>query len=200
MPATAARISSTARSCRASRTRGFASFAQPSGLAAADKSLYVADSEASSIRAVPLASGEVSTVVGTADMAFSRLFTFGDIDGTAGSVRLQHPLGVAYHNGSLYVADTYNNKIKVIDPSKQSCKALAGSGRPGHDDSPLDPLAVTFNEPTGLAYAAGKLYVADTNNHLIRTIDLEHNLQVATLQISGLAAPTAKSSTDSAPK
>ena len=180
--------------------RGFASFAQPSGLAAADKSLYVADSEASSIRAVPLASGEVSTVVGTADMAFSRLFTFGDIDGTAGSVRLQHPLGVAYHNGSLYVADTYNNKIKVIDPSKQSCKALAGSGRPGHDDSPLDPLAVTFNEPTGLAYAAGKLYVADTNNHLIRTIDLEHNLQVATLQISGLAAPTAKSSTDSAPK
>jgi thiol-disulfide isomerase/thioredoxin len=180
--------------------RGFASFAQPSGLAAADKSLYVADSEASSIRAVPLASGEVSTVVGTADMAFSRLFTFGDVDGRAGSVRLQHPLGVAYHNGSLYVADTYNNKIKVIDPAQQSCKALAGSGRPGHDDSPLDPLAATFNEPTGLAYAAGKLYVADTNNHLIRTIDLEHNLQVATLQISGLAAPTAKSSTDSAPK
>jgi thiol-disulfide isomerase/thioredoxin len=172
--------------------RGFASFAQPSGLAADDKSLYVADSEASSIRAVPLASGEVSTVVGTADMAFSRLFTFGDVDGRAGSVRLQHPLGVAYHNGSLYVADTYNNKIKVIDPAQQSCKALAGGGRPGHDDSPLDPLAASFNEPAGLAYAAGKLYVADTNNHLIRTIDLEHNLQVATLQISGLAAPPGK--------
>ncbi len=172
--------------------RGFSSFAQPSGLAADDKWLYVADSEASSVRAVPLGSGEVNTVVGTADMPFSRLFTFGDVDGRAGSVRLQHPLGLAYHNGSLYIADTYNNKIKVIDPTKQSCKALAGSGHPGHDDSPLDPLAASFNEPGGLAYAAGKLYVADTNNHRIRTIDLEHNLQVGTLQITGLAAPTGR--------
>jgi thiol-disulfide isomerase/thioredoxin len=173
-------------------SRGFASFAQPSGLAADDKWLYVADSEASSIRAVPFKGGEVNTVVGTVDMPFSRLFTFGDVDGRAGSVRLQHPLGLAYHNGSLYVADTYNNKIKVIDPEKQSCKALAGSGHPGHDDSPLDPLAATFNEPGGLAYAAGKLYVADTNNHRIRTVDLEHNLQVGTLQVSGLSPPVAK--------
>ena len=173
-------------------SRGFSSFAQPSGLAADDKWLYVADSEASSVRAVPLGSGEVNTVVGTVDMPFSRLFTFGDVDGRAGSVRLQHPLGLASHNGSLYVADTYNNKIKVIDPAKQSCKALAGSGHPGHDDSPLDPLAASFNEPGGLAYAAGKLYVADTNNHRIRTIDLEHNLQVGTLQIPGLVPPTTK--------
>ncbi len=173
-------------------SRGFSSFAQPSGLAADDKWLYVADSEASSVRAVPLGSGEVNTVVGTVDMPFSRLFTFGDVDGRAGSVRLQHPLGLASHNGSLYVADTYNNKIKVIDSAKQSCKALAGNGHPGYDDSPLDPLAASFNEPGGLAYAAGKLYVADTNNHRIRTIDLEHNLQVGTLQIPGLTAPTAK--------
>jgi hypothetical protein len=149
----------------------------------------VADSEGSSIRDVPLGEGEVRTVVGTSELAHSRLFTFGDVDGSGAKVRLQHPLGVAFHNGLFYIADTYNNKIKVLDPATRTCKTLAGSGQSGHDDSAAGPLAATFNEPTGLCYAAGKLYVADTNNHLIRTIDLEHNRQVATLEIRGLAPP-----------
>jgi DNA-binding beta-propeller fold protein YncE len=169
--------------------QGYASFAQPSGLAADGKHLYVADSEGSSIRDVPLGEGEVRTVVGTSELAHSRLFTFGDVDGSGAKVRLQHPLGVAFHNGSIYIADTYNNKIKVLDPATRTCKTLAGSGQSGHDDSAAGPLAASFNEPSGLSYAAGKLYVADTNNHLIRTIDLEHNRQVATLEIRGLAPP-----------
>ena len=153
--------------------QGFASFAQPSGLAADGKHLFVADSEGSSIRDVPLGQGDVSTIVGTSELTHSRLFTFGDVDGTGAKVRLQHPLGVAFHNGLVYIADTYNNKIKVLDPAKQTCKTLAGG----------------FIEPSGLCYAAGKLYVADTNNHLIRTIDIEHGSQVATLEIRGLAPP-----------
>ncbi|HEV3415373.1 MAG TPA: NHL repeat-containing protein, partial [Pirellulales bacterium] len=169
---------------------GFASFAQPSGLALDGNRLYVADSEASSIRNVPLGIGEVRTVVGTAALSHSRLFTFGDVDGEAGKVRLQHPLGVAFHDGKIYVADTYNNKVKVIDASRRVCKSLVGSGEPGHDDSAIAGGAgASFNEPSGLCYAAGKLFVADTNNHLIRTVDLEHDLRVATLQIPGLAAP-----------
>jgi DNA-binding beta-propeller fold protein YncE len=167
---------------------GYASFAQPSGLASDGQMLYVADSEGSSIRAVPFdATGQVHTVVGTASLpAGRRLFTFGDRDGTGRQVRLQHPLGVAFAEGVLYVADTYNNKIKTLAPGKQKVSTIAGTGKPGREDSPA-----TFDEPAGLSAAGGKLYVADTNNHLIRTIDVHNANRVATLTIAGLAPPKA---------
>jgi thiol-disulfide isomerase/thioredoxin len=164
---------------------GFASFAQPSGLTSDGKWLYVADSEGSSIRAVPYDhTKQVLTVVGTSRLPFGRLFTFGDADGEGDNVRLQHCLGVAWYDGQLYVADTYNNKIKVVDPTKASSRTIAGTGRPGHDDAPA-----TFDEPAGISAAGGKLYVADTNNHLVRVIDLKNNNAVTTLAIKGLEPP-----------
>src|SRR5262245_41975181 len=106
---------------------GAASFAQPSGLATDGQRLFVADSEGSSIRAAPLdPKKEVATVVGTAGLSAARLFTFGDRDGRGAEVRLQHPLGVAYRGGLLYVADTYNNKIKIVDPARGSAKTFSG--------------------------------------------------------------------------
>ena len=45
------------------------------------------------------------------------LFAFGDADGKGSAAQVQHPLGVAYASGRLYVADSYNHKIKVVDPS-----------------------------------------------------------------------------------
>src|SRR5262249_30568451 len=96
-------------------------FAQPSGLAGDGTTLFVADSEVSAVRAVPTdGKGEVKTIVGEG------LFEFGDHDGQGREVRLQHPLGVAWAEGKLYLADTYNSKIKVIDPEKKSCKTLVG--------------------------------------------------------------------------
>ncbi len=170
----------------------FASFAQPSGLTSDGKLLFVADSEGSSIRAVPFNSvGKVATVIGTSHLDEGRLFTFGDIDGQPGKARLQHCLDVAFHDGRLYVADTYNHKIKSIDLKTRECKTLAGVGKPGHADLPSPSAKGTggegasFFEPAGLSYAAGKLYVADTNNHLIRVIDLATG-RVSTLQITGL--------------
>ena len=163
----------------------FCSFAQPSGLASDGTTLYVADSEGSSIRAVPFdLAGKVSTVIGTSHLDEGRLFTFGDVDGLPGKARFQHCLGVAYHDGRLYVADTYNHKIKQIDLKTRETKTLAGTGKPGHTDGSATQPAEFF-EPAGLAYAGGKLYVADTNNHLIRIVDLTTK-GVSTLQISGL--------------
>ncbi len=163
----------------------FASFAQPSGLATDGDQLFVADSEGSSIRSVPFdPAGEAFTIIGTAQLPQGRLFTFGDIDGPPGKARFQHCLDVAYHDGKLYVADTYNYKIKVIDLKTREAKTLAGDGKPGHADNATGTPAEFF-EPAGLSYAAGKLYVADTNNHLIRVIDLGTG-GVSTLQISGL--------------
>jgi hypothetical protein len=170
---------------------GFAAFAQPSGLASDGKQLFVADSEGSSIRAVPFnPKGSVTTVLGTASLPAGRLFTFGDVDGQGRIARLQHPLDVLFHDGLLYIADTYNNKIKVLDPQKSTLSTLAGTGQSGAEDMPA-----AFDEPAGLALAGGKLYVADTNNHAIRTIDLKADNRVATLAIKGLTAPPPKQST-----
>ncbi|HEX4132961.1 MAG TPA: thioredoxin-like domain-containing protein [Pirellulales bacterium] len=166
---------------------GFASFAQPSGLATDGTWLYVADSEGSSIRAVPFTAGKVRTIIGTSHLPDSRLFTFGDVDGQGDLARLQHALGVAWHEGKLYVADTYNNKIKVIDIGKDTVETVAGTGKPGHDDAA--GRSAQFDEPAGISAAAGKLYVADTNNHLIRVVDLRSSDQVSTLPIAGLQPP-----------
>ena len=163
---------------------GYASFAQPSGLATDGAWFYAADSEGSSIRAVPLdPRREVRTVVGTSHLMDARLFTFGDADGPALQARFQHPLGIAFHDGKLYVADTYNSKIRIVDPMTGATTTLAGIGKAGREDEPA-----SFNEPAGISAAAGKLYVADTNNHLIRVIDLATN-KVSTLPIPGLDPP-----------
>ncbi len=163
---------------------GFSSFAQPSGLAGDGTRLFVADSEGSSIRAVPLEPrGEVKTLVGTAHLPAARLFTFGDVDGPAGTARLQHPLGVVWHKDRLYVADTYNSKIKLVDPRTGTTETLAGTGKPGRADKPAQ-----FNEPAGITAAGEKLFVADTNNHLVRVVHLGDKT-VSTLTIAGLQPP-----------
>lgn len=154
-----------------------AQLAQPSGLAldAAERLLYVADSEASGIRAIELdAGGRVRTLVGRG------LFDFGDIDGVGEQVRLQHPLGLALGAGVLYIADTYNHKLKRLDPRRGAVQSLAGSGEPGHRDGPAG--TARFAEPSGLALADGRLYVADTNNHAVRVYDLASG-EVRTLPI-----------------
>ncbi len=158
-----------------------AALAQPSGIVSDGKSLFVADSEGSSIRAVPFDRTKlVRTVVGTADLPRGRLFEFGDVDGAKEQVRLQHALGVVYDSGKIYVADTYNNKIKVVDAKTGETKTIAGTGEAGLADSPAQ-----FDEPAGIAYAKGLLYVADTNNHLVRVIDLASG-RVSRFEIQGL--------------
>jgi hypothetical protein len=98
------------------------------------------------------------------------LFKFGDRDGAKGEALLQHPLGVAVHDGWIYVADTYNHKLKVYHTERRVLRSLAGTGQPGAEDGPL--AQARFFEPGGLAFLDGKLYVADTNNHALRRVDL----------------------------
>jgi thiol-disulfide isomerase/thioredoxin len=150
-----------------------AKFAQPSGLASNGTQLFVADSEVSAIRRLPLDGvSPVDTLVGRG------LFVFGDRDGP-GRVEdqaerfktealLQHPVGIAYSEGLVYVADTYNSKIKTIDLATGRVRTLIG-GKP----KPGEPAIL--NEPTGISVAGGKLYIADTNAHRIRVLDLSTN-------------------------
>jgi thiol-disulfide isomerase/thioredoxin/DNA-binding beta-propeller fold protein YncE len=170
---------------------GFSSFAQPSGLSSDGEWLFVADSEGSSIRAVPFdRTQEVRTVVGSENLPGGRLFAFGDVDGPKETAKLQHALGVTYLDGKIYTTDTYNNKVKVVDAKTGETTTLAGTAKPGKTDEPP-----TFDEPAGITHVKGKLYIADTNNHLIRTIDLATK-KVATLTISGLTPPGAPKTTE----
>jgi thiol-disulfide isomerase/thioredoxin len=153
--------------------RDNAELAQPSGLAIDGENLYFADSESSSIRQVTLGEeGRVETLIGPIDEPEEgvRLFEFGDIDGERAEARLQHPLGVTVdEEGQLYIADTYNSKIKLIDPEAMTVETFLGQTEGGYADGD----EALFDEPGGLDYADGKLYVADTNNHVIRVIDIE---------------------------
>jgi thiol-disulfide isomerase/thioredoxin len=153
-----------------------AEMAQPSGLATDGTHLFSADSESSSIRQIDFdPAGSVHTIVGRG------LFDFGDVDGAHDSVLIQHPLGLTFHEARLYVADTYNNKIKLIDPTTGQTQTLIGAGPAGFADGPA--LKAELNEPGGLVFDQGKLYIADTNNNLIREYDPANKL-VTTLQIA----------------
>lgn len=144
-----------------------AAFAQPSGLAIDGNTLYVADAESNCIRAVQLPPANAVTTLAGGD-----LFEFGDADGAGDAARLQHPLDIVAHRGQLYIADTYNHKIKALDPATRRVTTIADG----------------FYEPGGVSAAGGHLFVADTNNHAIRRVDLETR-RVSTLEIDGLTPP-----------
>ncbi|MCS7080021.1 MAG: thioredoxin-like domain-containing protein [Chloracidobacterium sp.] len=154
-------------------------FAQPSGLATDGKRLYVADSEISAIRAIDLKDGQVTTIAG------GDLFDFGDANGRGENARFQHPLGVAVADRKLYVADSYNHKLRTIDLRTRFVSNLIGAGKPGLQND----IPALFHEPGGVSYADGKLFIADTNNHVVRVVEFEPT-RVRTFPIDKLNAPT----------
>jgi len=151
--------------------------AQPSGLATNGTDLFFVDSEVSAVRTVDMARGKVNTFIGMG------LFEFGDIDGTNPKARLQHPIGVAYHGNYVYVAHTYNHKIKRVDVKTKTVETFLGTGKRGYTDGSFEQAE--FNEPNGLAFVGEKLYIADTNNSVIRVVDLKTQ-KVSTLKLTGL--------------
>ena len=143
-----------------------ANFAQPSGLFLDGKSLYVADSEVSGIRYVDMESGLVRTVAGHG------LFSFGYVDGILSRSLFQHPLGIHGYGRFLYVADTYNHAIRKIDLGIQRVETVIknlGEGTCTLDGEKCSTLGLF--EPNDVKYYNGLLYIADTNNHLIRVFD-----------------------------
>ena len=151
--------------------------ASPTGMVEMGGILYFCDSAASAVRQFPLAgkNGRVETLIGKG------LFDFGDQDGTAKQARLQHSQGLALlPDGNLLISDTFNNKIKVLNPADGTVRTLCGRIRAGDQDGAFTQAG--FNHPTGISAAAGRVYLADTNNHRIRVLDLA-NQQVRTLMI-----------------
>src|SRR5205085_11970991 len=119
--------------------------------------LYIADSEVSGIRAINLRPGKDRKTDWVRSLVGQGLFEFGDVDGTGAAVRLQHPLGLAWADGVLYIADSYNHKNKRCDPATRQVTTFLGDGEPGLRDGTA--TEARFSEPGGLSIADGKLYV-----------------------------------------
>jgi DNA-binding beta-propeller fold protein YncE len=130
-----------------------AAFNQPSGLTKVGNILYVADAEASAVRAIDLQKQTVRTSFGRG------LFVFGDKDGDLDEALLQHDVGVAHHEGKLYVADTYNGKVKVLDLQRKK----------------LTTFVAGLSEPNGILFLGNEMWVSDTNNNQLVKIDLTTN-------------------------
>ncbi|KAL8251513.1 hypothetical protein R6Q59_035206 [Mikania micrantha] len=164
------------------------SFAQPSGLSLSPdvKEAYIADSESSSIRALNLQTGGSRLLVGGDPVFSDNLFKFGDHDGIGSEVLLQHPLGVLCgKDGQIYVADSYNHKIKKLDPATKKVTTIAGTGKAGFKDGTSLSAQVSNHR---------RLFIADTNNSLIRYLDLNQvDIQLKTLELKGVQPPAPKS-------
>ncbi len=160
-------VSTLAGSGTAGATEGTgtsAAFSGPMGGAVDGAgNVFVADTGNNKIRLVT-AAGVTSTVAGSGSA--------GATEGTGTAASFNAPGAVAQDaNGNLYVADTNNNKIRLIAASGVSyvVSTLAGSGSAGSTDG--TGAAASFNRPTGVAVdASGNVYVADTGNHKIRKI------------------------------
>lgn len=152
-----------------------AQLAQPSGIFASGGAVYFADSEVSAVRKIDLGSKSVKTVVGHG------LFEFGYQDGHVDDALFQHPLGLCVNGDTVFVADTYNSAIRVISLKQSQVHTLIGKTEKNLVCMPDNPECniLPLYEPSDVEYHDDKLYIADTNNHLVRVFDLGKN----TLQI-----------------
>ena len=151
-----------------------AKFKFPFGITTDGTNLYLSDYYNHRIRKIVIATGEVTTLAGTG--------LAGSADGVGSSATFNGPTGITTDNKFLYIADTINNKIRLIELSNNSVKTFAGSGQPGAVDA-LGQSA-SFNQPYGLTTDGNFVYVADRGNHKIRKIDV--STVVTTLAGSGL--------------
>jgi sugar lactone lactonase YvrE len=153
-----------------------ASFNTPSGLAIdSSGNLYVADTGNNRIRKVT-PQADVSTVAGDG--------TAGYLDGPAAQARFNGPIGVAVDaKGNVYVADTYNDRMRKISTDGQ-VSTVAGGAQPGFADG--DRNTSLFDTPCGVAIANdGTLIVADTGNDRLRKITPDGNVTTFPVSING---------------
>jgi len=158
-----------------------AAFNTPSGIALdSSGNLYVADTGNNRIRKITPA-GQVTTLAGDGTAGYS--------DGPAMQARFNGPIGLAVdHNGNVFVADTYNDRIRKIS-TEGRVTSIAGAGHPGYADGTA--ATSLFDTPCGVAVTPdGTLFIADTGNSQVRKLSPDG--QVTTLKPvfpNALAAP-----------
>lgn len=151
----------------------------PSGIAVDSRGrVILADTYNNRIRVVS-PTGEITTIAGTGEAGY-------DGDGPATQRQLNYPGGVAVDaRGYVYVADTYNNRVRCILPGG-AMRTIAGTGHAGYGGDGGPASGAVLNHPEGVAVdLAGRVYVADTYNNRIRLIDTTG--RITTLAGTGVA-------------
>ncbi len=153
-----------------------ARFNSPDGMTISGQNLYLCDTNNSDIRQINVASGTVTTIAGTANIA-------GTEDGTGSAAHFNLPTQIATDGTALYVADSGNSSIRRITLADMKVKTIAGqSGTSGKTEG--NPDKSVFSGPRGIAVDKKAIYVADTGNDVIRKIDIT-TLQTSTIAGTG---------------
>ena len=137
----------------------------PTGLAVHAGNLYIADQQANVIRAVNISSGIITTVAGNG--------TSGFVDNVAATAaELQYPSGVAFDkNGNMYIADTWNNRIRIVSTSG-TITTFAGKGPAGYSGDGGTATNAKLQYPSSVAVdASGNVYIADNSNNRVRIVN-----------------------------
>lgn len=142
-----------------------ARLAGPSGLALAeDGTLYISDTLNHAIRVVD-PDGTIHTLAGRG------IAGFGGDGGPAEGALLNNPTGLALSGDSLYVADSFNHAVRVIDLPAGTIRTVAGNGARGYAGDGGDALAASFYSPEGVAVSSdGDVWIADSGNNVIRVV------------------------------
>ncbi len=148
-PATSARLASPSAVVR-----------DPSG------NLYIADRDNHRVRRVDALSGDIATYAGTGTAGYS-----GD-GGPAASALLSSPTGLAFDlDGSLFIADRDNHRVRRVDKVSGEIATVAGNGTGGYTVDGVVATATALNAPTGVAVdSLGNLLIADRDNHRVRRV------------------------------
>ncbi|MCY3870861.1 MAG: FG-GAP-like repeat-containing protein [Gemmatimonadetes bacterium] len=151
-----------------------ANLRSPAGLAVDQRgNIYIADTDNHRIRKVD-SNGIITTVVGSGDPDQG---AFGGDGGRATQARLNRPSAIAIESqGNIYIADTDNHRIRKVD-SNGIITTIAGMGQKGFAGDGGEGTQAQLNSPKGIAVdTRGYLFIADTNNHRVRLLDLNSGL------------------------
>jgi sugar lactone lactonase YvrE len=141
---------------------------EPAALAVSDEGvLYIADQSNNRVRAVDLTTGVIRTVAGTGTAAYN-----GD-DVAAMETGLAGPSGLALaSDGTLFIADSFNGRIRAVDPVTGLIRTVVGDGGEYRYQGPDEPPSSSLSRPSGIALdEQGNLFFTDSDNHLVRRWD-----------------------------
>ncbi len=143
----------------------------------AQGNIYLADINASVIRKITKATGDISTLVGTENSRCLESTSACGDGGPATSALLNAPSMIDIDGaGNLYITDKGDNRVRVVNLNTGTINAFAGTGTPcpystatcGDGNS---ALSAYLNSPDGIAIdASGNVYVGDTNDNRIRKV------------------------------
>ena len=138
----------------------------PVGVAVdASGNVYIADQSNDRIRKITLSTGIISTVAGTGVSGYSS-------DGVAAtSSQLNLPVGIALDaSGNMYIADSGNNRIRLVTVSTGIITTIAGDGISGYAGDGGPGTSAQFKTPNGIAVSCSAVYITDEFNYRVREL------------------------------